>query len=270
MAKNEAGTTEGLDRTFTTLSPPGLPSAVTGLASGLGETQATLNGTINPNGQATSFFFEWGASSVYGQSTEELPVGEDHAGHAENAPLTALAAGTVYHFRVVAKNASGTTPGADRTFTTTAPPAPEATPTTTVTTPAPVTGGSAMTTATTPIVTPAPGPPIVGSPSLHPGQRGTSVTGSLHVASTGAGGRLEVDVFAKDASITRAKRSSPVLVGRIVRSSIPAGTVSFSVKLDAKARSALRRHHGLVVSVKVTLTPADGPAVSVTRSVLLR
>ncbi len=269
VAKNEAGTTEGVDRTFTTLSPPGPPSAITGLASGLGETQATLNATVNPNGQATSFFFEWGTSSAYGQSTAELPAGEDHAGHAESATLTGLAVGAVYHFRVVAKNASGTVPGADRTFTTASPPAPETTPTTTVTTPAPVTGGS-TTTATTPIVTPAPGPPIVGSPLLHSVQRGASVTGSLHVAATGAGGRLEVDVFAKGASITRAKRSSSVLVGRVVRSSVSAGTVSFSVKLSAKARSALRRHHGLVVSVKVTLIPVDGHTVSVTRSVLLR
>jgi hypothetical protein len=259
--------TEGVDRTFTTLSPPGPPSAITGFASGLGETQATLDATVNPNGQATSFLFEWGMSSAYGQSTAELPVGEDHAGHAESSTLTGLAAGTVYHFRVVAKNLSGTTPGADQTFTTMSPPAPETTPTTTVTTPAPVAGGS---TTTTPIVMPAQGSAIVGGPSLRSTQHGTAVTGALDVAATGAGGRLEVDVFARGASIARAKRSSPVLVGRVVRSSVSAGTVRFSVRLNARARSALRRHHGLALSVRIAFTPTNGQTVILMRSVLLR
>jgi plastocyanin len=261
VAKNEAGTTEGVDRTLTTLTPPGPPSAITGLASALGATQATLDATVNPNGQATSFLFEWGTSSAYGQSTAELPAGEDHAGHAENATLTGLAAGAVYHFRVVAKNVSGTTHGADQTFTTSSSPTPEAIAT------APTTTTPAL--PATPILTPAPGPPIVGSPSLRPAQRGTSVAGSLDVAATGAGGRLEVDVFARGASIARAKRSSSVLVGRVVRSSVAAGTVRFSVKLDAMARRALRRRHSLALSVRIALTPPDGHTTSLTRRVLL-
>ena len=40
---------------------------------------------------------------------------------AVTAALTGLAAGTTYHFRLVATNASGTTTGADRTFATTRP-----------------------------------------------------------------------------------------------------------------------------------------------------
>jgi plastocyanin len=269
MAKNAAGTTEGVDRTFTTLSPPGPPIATTGSASALGEAQATLNGTVNPNGEATGYFFEWGTSGAYGHSTKELPAGEDHTSHAEAATLTGLAAGTVYHFRVVAKNASSTTPGLDQTFTTTSAPAPEKT-TTTTSAPPPVTPGPSATTSTTPVVTPAPGPPIVGSPLLRAAQHGASVTGSLDVSADGAGGRLEIEVFAKGAAITRAKRSSSVLVGRVVRGSVSAGTVKFSIKLDAKARSALRRHRSLVLSVRITLTPRVGRSTSVTRSVVLR
>jgi hypothetical protein len=272
VAKNEAGTTEGVDRTFTTLSPPGSPSASTGSASAVGENQATLNGTVNPNGEVTGFFFEWGTSGAYGHSTQELPAGEDRTAHAEMATLTGLAAATVYHFRVVAKNGSGTIPGADQTFTTSSPPAPEKTPTTTTTTsaPPPIAQGPTATTSTTPVVTSTPGPPIVGGPSLRAAQRGASVTGSLDVSADGAGGRLEIDVFAKGAAITRAKRSSSVLVGRVVRSSVSAGTVKFSVKLDAKARSALRRQRRLALSVRITFTSSGGRTVSVTRSVVLR
>lgn len=271
VAENAADTTEGVDRTFTTLTPPGAPSASTGLASALGETQATLNGTVNPNGQATKYRFEWGTSASYGQSTEELTVaGEDHSAHAESATATGLTAGTTYHFRVVAKNASGTVPGADQTFTTASPPAPETPTTPTTTTPPPAVTPPAVTSPPpAPIVTPAPGSPFVGGPSLRASQRGTSVKGSLSVSTAGAGGRLEVDVFARSAAIARAK-ASPVPVGRFVRGAVAAGRVSFAVKLNAKARRALKRHRVLALSVRITLTAKDGHAVSVTRAVVLR
>jgi hypothetical protein len=269
VATNAAGTTEGADRTFTTQSPPGLPSVTTGLAGAVGETQASLNGTVNPEGQATSYFFEWGTSGLYGQSTQELPAGEDRIAHAESATLTGLAAGTVYHFRLMAKNASGTTPGVDQTFTTTTTPVLEPK-TTTTTSPAPTATVSSATPAPAPtaIVAPAPGLPLVGAPLLLAAQRGTSVKGSLEVSASGAGARLEVDLLAQEASMARAKPT--VLVGRFVRGSVAAGRVSFAVKLDAKARSALRRRRSLRLTVKITLTPKGAPATSVTRGVVLR
>jgi plastocyanin len=267
VAKNAADTTEGADKTFTT---PGAPAASTGAASALSETQATLNATVNPDGQATTYLFEWGTSSSYGQSTASLLAGEDHAGHAESATLPGLTAGTTYHFRVMAKNASGTVPGSDQTFTTTSPPAPEPLPTTTTTTPPPVAAPPPVTPATPgPIVTPPPGPPLLGAPSLGTSQRGTSVKGSLNVSPAGAGGRLEVDVFAKSASIARAK-ASRVLVGRFVRSAVAAGRMPFAVKLNAKARGALKRHRALALSVKIVLTPSGGTTTVVIRTVVLR
>ncbi len=273
VATNAADTTEGADKTFTTQPAPGAPSASTGTVSALSETQATLNGTVNPNGQATEYHFEWGLTSSYGQSTEELPAGEDHAAHAESTALTGLVAGTVYHFRVVAKNASGTVQGVDNTFTTTSPPTSEPPPTTTTsttTTPTPPPTGNPLPPAVLdPIVAPAPGPAIVGAPSLRSAQRGVSVKGSLNVSAAGAGGRLEVDVFAKGASLASAK-AAPVLVGRYVRGAVAAGRVSFTVKLNAKGRSALRRRRSLSLTVKIALTPASGRAASVTRSVVLR
>jgi plastocyanin len=265
VAKNAAGTTEGVDRTFTTVSPPGVPSASTGQATALGETLATLNGTVNPNGQATTYLFEWGTSGVYGQSSQELPAGEDRSGHAETATLTGLAAGTVYHFRLMAKNASGTTPGADQTFTTTSPPAP-----TTTTTPAPTaTQSSIPAPVTKAIVTPPPSLPIVGAPLLRSAQHGAAVVGSLDVSADGAGGRLEVDLFARGTVIAKAAPAA-VLVGRLIRGSVSAGKVSFAVKLDGKARSALKRHRSLRLTVKITLRPKGGRAASVTRVVVVR
>jgi plastocyanin len=267
VAKNEKGPAEGADQTFTTASPPGPPSATTGEATSVSETEATLNGAVNPDGEATKYLFKWGTTIGYGQTTGSLPViGEDHVSHPALAVLKGLVAGTTYHFQLVAENKSGTVPGADRMFTTASPPPPPTTTTTTTTTTSPP---APPPTTTTPVETPS-GPSIAGSPSLRATQHGSSVRGSLDVSQAGAGGRLEVDLLAKSASLAAVHHPGPVRVGRLVRASVSAGKVSFSVALTARAKSALRRHHRLALTVKITLTPVHGTTASVTRSVTLR
>lgn len=115
-------TSRGADQTFTTLAPvaPGEPLVTTGLASAIARTTATLNGTVNPQGSATRYHFEYGTSTAYG-TTVPMPdaaVGSDSATHAVAQPVAGLAPGTTYHFRIVATNSAGTTAGADQTFTT--------------------------------------------------------------------------------------------------------------------------------------------------------
>jgi hypothetical protein len=41
------------------------------------------------------------------------------------------------------------------------------------------------------------------------------------------------------------------------------------VPLNAKGRAVLRRHHKLALTVKLTLTPQHGAAVTVTRDVVV-
>jgi plastocyanin len=271
VAKNAAGTTPGADRPFTTSGPPSLHTSA---ASAIGETSATLNGTVTPNGLATTFFFEWGLNSEYGHSTAELPAGADNTVHAEAATLPGLTASTTYHFRLVAKNAAGTVPGTDQAFTTKSPPEPEPeqTPTTPIVTPPPATG--TQTPPPPPVIKPIvplpPAPRIAQAPSLFSAQHGTTVKGSIYVLAGGTGSHVEVDVFAKGASLAKAK-GTPVLVGRFVRGPLSPGRLVFTVKLNAKARGALKRHHSLVLSVRITVTPTGGRAASVvTRSVVLR
>jgi plastocyanin len=139
--------------------------------------------------------------------------------------------------------------------------------TTTTTTTTPTTTTTTTTTPTTPTEPPS-GSPFVGSPSLRSSQRGGSVKGSLDISKAGAGDRLEIDVFAKSASLAKAKRSTRVRVGRLVRSSVVAGAMSFSVKLNARARRALKRHRRLALTVKIMLTPAHGEPLTVTRAVV--
>jgi phosphodiesterase/alkaline phosphatase D-like protein len=115
VATGDAGTTLGSDQTF---SLGAAPAATTSSAVAVSSSSATLRGTVDPNAEDTSWRFEYGTSSSYGSATQS----NRSAGGTKNVSVTAavagLAAGTTYHFRVVATNASGTSGGGDRTFTT--------------------------------------------------------------------------------------------------------------------------------------------------------
>jgi plastocyanin len=139
--------------------------------------------------------------------------------------------------------------------------------------PAPTTTTAPTTTSapttTTPPTTPVPSSsPLIGGPSLRSSQRGGTVRGSLEVSQAGAGGRLEVDLFASSASLATARHSTLVRVGRLVRNSVSAGKVPFAVGLTPRARRALKRHHRVELTVKITLTPLLGPPFNLTRVVI--
>ena len=105
----------------------GSATATTDAATSITSTGATVNGTVNPNGQSTTYAFQWGLSTAYGNEAP-LPPASAGSGSADvpvSLDLGGLASGTVYHFRVIASNASGVSTGADETFTTAgSPPAP--------------------------------------------------------------------------------------------------------------------------------------------------
>jgi plastocyanin len=115
---------------------------------------------------------------------------------------------------------------------------------------------------------------LVGNASsavkLAASQRGHSVRGSIELSSGAAGGRLEVQLLAARASLAGTAQRSRVRVGRVVRSSLRSGTVSFTVALNAAAVHTLHVHGRIALSVKIVLTPAQGSAVSITRSVVVR
>jgi hypothetical protein len=145
--------------------------------------------------------------------------------------------------------------------------------TTTTTTTTGTTGIAGTTTTPTTTTSPAsPESPLVGSESqvvkVAKSQRGGAVKGSLQISKAGAGDRLEIDLLATAASLAKARHTTQV-IGRLVSASVSVGQRSFSVKLNAKGRRALKRHRRLALKVKITLTPLNGEATSVTRSVIL-
>ncbi len=100
---------------------------VTGGASGVSTSAATVSGTVNPEGAAVRVHFDFGTTTAYGQSTSAQTVGVGNAPAAFNAALSGLPAGTTVHYRALASSDFGTFAGADQTLTTgsvTTPPPP--------------------------------------------------------------------------------------------------------------------------------------------------
>ena len=119
VATSDAGTARGSDQTFV---PVASPTVTTRSASSIRDTTATLNGSVNPLGQPTNAYFEYGTSTSYGTRSAVKSVGSGKSSTNVGIDVTGLTPGATYHFRIVATNATGTSTGGDQTFTTTGPP----------------------------------------------------------------------------------------------------------------------------------------------------
>ena len=128
---------------------PDAPTAATQATSAMTPTTATLAGTVNPNGAVTTYRFDFGTTTAYGQRSPaaDAVVGADSAAHAVTQSLTGLLPSTTYHYRLVATSSTGTAYSADATFTTLAQP-------------------SSLSTTSNPIASPkpkpTPAPPAIG------------------------------------------------------------------------------------------------------------
>ena len=122
VATNPSGTTLGSDVSFKTPKPP-VPVVATGHPRNLTQTSATLSGTVDPAGLATSYVFQYGTSTGYGSQTPVASAGSGTKSVAVSAPVGALTPNTTYHYRLGATNANGTTYGHDVSFKTAALPA---------------------------------------------------------------------------------------------------------------------------------------------------
>lgn len=118
VAESEAGTSIGTIRSFATPLPA--PAGETGEASNLTATGATLNGTVNPNGQAGTVWFEWGEAPELAafSTTPTQPLSAGTVNQAVSADLVGLTPGTTYYYRVAATTAGGEAVGAIESFST--------------------------------------------------------------------------------------------------------------------------------------------------------
>jgi hypothetical protein len=117
VATSTAGTTNGADGIFTTVSGP---TVTTNAATGVSSSAATLNGSVNPNGRATTYFFDYGKDTNYGSKTAVTNAGSASSPVTVSAAIAGLQAGQTYHFRLEATSDAGTTLGNDLSFAATA------------------------------------------------------------------------------------------------------------------------------------------------------
>ncbi len=120
----------GADKSFKTLA-----TVTTGLASAIAPPNATIEGTVDPEGTPyTECSFEYGlttAVAVQQNTADDSPyeasapcteppasIGEGSEPVTVHANLSGLSFGAVYHYRLAATNADGTSRGVERNFET--------------------------------------------------------------------------------------------------------------------------------------------------------
>jgi hypothetical protein len=122
-AENAAGTTDGEDETFTTVSSAPVDRT---FVTGVNATHATLHVEINPLGHDTHYYFQYGTQSCKTNppacTMMPTPPGEDIGEGTQDVAgelaLSDLTPGTTYHYRVLDANTLGLTEGPERTFHT--------------------------------------------------------------------------------------------------------------------------------------------------------
>src|SRR3954469_15267368 len=97
------------------------PVPVTGAATDVTPVGATLNGSVDPKGAATSAYFQYGLTKKYGSRTPSQDAGINPGVVPIAAPISGLQSSKTYHVRIVAENKDGKKFGGDTTFKTAAP-----------------------------------------------------------------------------------------------------------------------------------------------------
>jgi hypothetical protein len=290
VTTSPSGERVGADRAFSTTPPT---SAATDPATDIAATGATLRGTVEPRGETvTACRFQYGTDADFATASpypNEVACASTPSGSASapvSAMLTGLTSSTGYHFRLVTTTTpSGQRIGADRSFSTTAPPPPADTGTGTGTT----TGGNDTSAGGNPAGTPADpaGTPVGGSAGtpagdapLTPSQlaRAAGLGGWKDVSATGRAslGSVICPAVCGRVKITVRQRTgnAPAPGGRHLGSGSstvgPDRAIDLSFRLNAVARRLLRNGRPLRAWVTVELREANGNVVTVTRRVVLR
>jgi hypothetical protein len=94
------------------------PTVSTGASSSLSYSSVVLHGRVAAHGQQTNYFFQYGHTRKYGAQSPLADAGSASSAVPVSQAIAGLQPLTVYHYRLVAVSAGGTTLGDDRSFTT--------------------------------------------------------------------------------------------------------------------------------------------------------
>ena len=198
---------------------------------------------MNPNGGDTTYHFEFGITTAYGIS---VPGTDADAGSGTSVVSISQSVGSLppsvpYHYRLVARNAGGTTISNDQEFVT--PPA------------------SVVVPEVPQLLPPSPAP--AGNPPAPPTNQFTVKP----AVAKGTGATLQVSVPGPGTVSASGKELKTATAG-----SSGAGTVTLKLKLSGAGLKALNasRSHKLSVKVSVVFAPAGGSPGSTIRTVTFK
>ncbi len=123
-SQNQYGTVNGIILNFTTLGPVAMssPSVNAKTATSVNSTNVVLNGSINPNGGETTYWFEYSQDSllgnIIGNGTSAKTLASGNTITNVKSDISSLAKDTKYYFHLVARNQAGTTESNIMSFTT--------------------------------------------------------------------------------------------------------------------------------------------------------
>jgi uncharacterized repeat protein (TIGR01451 family) len=258
----------------------GPPLVTTGAASAIAQTTATLRGTVNPAGQATTVYVDLGTTTAYGTRSAGLSLPAQVGNYAVTSTWSNLQPGTTYHYRFLATNADGTSYGADQAFTTAgAPPGADVTLKISAA-PYPAAIGSRLTyTLTVANRGPAVAAAVIVRDPLPPGLTLVSASASQGSCTAKPPVRCELGSLASGASATVTLVTRPKIAGRISNTaSVSAATPDPDTNNNSAtaatavngppcvvpnvkrkpltvARKAIRRAHCSVGKVRLTYSP---------------
>jgi hypothetical protein len=98
----------------------GAPLVSTGSAHEVSYGTAVLSGSLNPHGESTTYYFQYGTTHAYGLQSTPVAVGPGTAALHVSADVSGLLPALRYHYRLVALNGAGARTGTDHTFKTAA------------------------------------------------------------------------------------------------------------------------------------------------------
>jgi hypothetical protein len=117
-ALSKGGVAFGGDHVFKTKGAPPA-SVVTGPPVAVGKYQATVTGSINPEGESTTWSVLYGLTLPYpARTVNQTPLAPVVAPLPVSVTLTGLAPGKLYHYQIVASHRTFPSFGADATFFT--------------------------------------------------------------------------------------------------------------------------------------------------------
>ena len=94
------------------------PTVQTGSVNNISAHSATFTGKVNPNGSYTEYYFKYGTSTAYMESTDVKTLSSSNGETSVKISVDGLSSNSHYYYQIVAENEGGTTRGSLNSFDT--------------------------------------------------------------------------------------------------------------------------------------------------------